>query len=104
CLLTTLHFGGDERWVRMNAICTEHAITGLKETITARPDGYLAPKPRSAADVRQVAQALERLEEKHGIPFGSTRLILIATETPRGLLNIGEVAAASPRIPARSWA
>ncbi|PYM50773.1 MAG: hypothetical protein DME16_06010 [Candidatus Rokuibacteriota bacterium] len=101
--LETLDFGGRERWVRMNPIFTEHAIPDLEETITARPDGYLVPKPRSAADVRQVAQALERLEEKHGIPFGSTRLILIATETPRGLLNIGEVAAASPRITALSW-
>ena len=101
--LETLDFGGRERWVRMNPIFTEHAIPDLEETITARPDGYLVPKPRSAADVRQVAQALERLEEKHGIPFGSTKLILIATETPRGLLNIGEVAAASPRITALSW-
>ncbi|HWN93000.1 MAG TPA: CoA ester lyase [Verrucomicrobiae bacterium] len=101
--LETLDFGGRERWVRMNPIFTEHAVPDLEETITARPDGYLVPKPRSAADVRQVAQSLERLEEKHGIPFGSTKLILIATETPRGLLSIGEVAAASPRITAISW-
>jgi len=101
--LETLDFGGRERWVRMNPIFTEHAIPDLEETVIARPDGYLVPKPRSAADVRQVAQALERLEEKHGIPFGSTKLILIATETPRGLLNIGEVAAASPRVAAITW-
>jgi citrate lyase subunit beta/citryl-CoA lyase len=101
--LETLDFGGRERWVRMNPIFTEHAVPDLEETITARPDGYLVPKPRTAADVRRVAAELERLEEKHGLPFGSTRLILIATETPQGLLNIAEVATASPRIAAISW-
>jgi len=101
--LETLDFGGRERWVRMNPIFTEHAVPDLEETIAARPDGYLVPKPRTAADVRRIAAQLERLEEKHGLPFGSTKLILIATETPQGLLNIGEIAAASTRIAAISW-
>jgi citrate lyase subunit beta / citryl-CoA lyase len=101
--LETLDFGGRERWVRMNPIFTEHAVPDLEETIAARPDGYIVPKPRAADDVRRIVAQIERLEEKHGLPFGSTRLILIATETPQGLLNIAEVAAASPRIAAISW-
>jgi citrate lyase subunit beta / citryl-CoA lyase len=101
--LELLDFGGRERWVRMNPIFTEHAVADLEETIAARPDGYIVPKPRSAEDVRRVVAQIERLEEKHGLPFGSTRLILIATETPQGLLNIGEIAAASKRIDAISW-
>jgi len=101
--LESLDFGGRERWVRMNPIFTEHAVADLEETIAARPDGYIVPKPRSAEDVRRVVAQLERLEEKHGLAFGSTRLILIATETPQGLLNIGEIAASSKRIDAISW-
>ena len=101
--LETLDFGGRERWVRMNPIFTEHAVPDLEETIAARPHGYVVPKPRTAEDVRRIVAQIERLEEKHGLPFGSTKLILIATETPQGLLNIGEVAAASPRIVAISW-
>ena len=101
--LETLDFGGRERWVRMNPIFTEHAVADLEETIAARPDGYIVPKPRSAEDVRRVVAQLERLEEKYKLPFGSTRLIMIATETPQGLLNIGEIAAASKRIDAISW-
>jgi citrate lyase subunit beta / citryl-CoA lyase len=101
--LETLDFEGRERWVRMNPIFTEHAVADLEETIAARPDGYIVPKPRSAEDVRRVAAQLDRLEEKHGLPFGSTRLILIATETPQGLLNIGGIASASTRIVAISW-
>jgi citrate lyase subunit beta/citryl-CoA lyase len=101
--LETLDFGGRERWVRMNPIFTEHAVADIGETIAARPDGYIVPKPRSAEDVRRVAAVIERLEEKHGLAFGSTRLILIATETPQGLLNIGGIASASTRIVAISW-
>jgi citrate lyase beta subunit len=96
-------FGGRERWVRMNPISTDLARADLDETIGGRPDGYVVPKPRHAADVREIAQILDGLEHRHGIPAGRTRLLPIATETPEGLLNIREVAAASPRIVAISW-
>ena len=96
-------FGGRERWIRMNPISTELARADLAETIAGRPDGYVVPKPRHAGDVREIAQLLDLLEHRHGIAPGSTRLLPIATETPQGLLNIREVAAASPRIVAISW-
>jgi citrate lyase subunit beta / citryl-CoA lyase len=96
-------FGGRERWVRMNPISTDLARADLEETIAGRPDGYVVPKPRHAADVREIAQVLDVLEHRHGIPPGRTRLLPIATETPEGLLNIAQVAAASPRIVAISW-
>ena len=96
-------FGGRERWIRMNPIATELGRADLAETITGRPDGYVVPKPRHAGDVREIAQLLDGLEHRHGIPAGSTRLLPIATETPEGLLNIREVAAASPRIVGISW-
>jgi citrate lyase subunit beta / citryl-CoA lyase len=101
--LQTLDFGQRERWVRMNPIFSEYAVADLEETITGRPHGYIVPKPRRAEDIRSIVAILERLEQKHGLPFGSTRLIPIATETPEGLLNIREVAGASPRIAAISW-
>ena len=101
--LEKLDFGGRERWVRMNPIFTEHGEADLEETITGRPDGYVMPKPRSADDVRKVVSILDKLESRHRLPFGSTRLLPIATETPEGLLNIKDVAAASPRIVAISW-
>jgi citrate lyase subunit beta/citryl-CoA lyase len=87
----------------MNPISTGLARADLAETIAGRPDGYVVPKPRHAGDVREIAQILDGLEHRHGIPPGRTRLLPIATETPEGLLNIREVAAASPRIVAISW-
>jgi citrate lyase subunit beta/citryl-CoA lyase len=101
--LEKLDFGGRERWVRMNPLATGLGRADLEETIAGRPDGYVVPKPRAAADIRAVAQLLDGLEYRHGLPHGATRLAVIATETPEGLLNIREVAAASPRVVALSW-
>ncbi|HEU4366880.1 MAG TPA: CoA ester lyase [Methylomirabilota bacterium] len=101
--LTDLEFGGRERWVRMNPIATGLGVADLEATIAGRPEGYVVPKPRHAGDVREIAQHLDRLEHRHGLAPGGTRLVLIATETPEGLLNIREVAAASPRTVAISW-
>lgn len=96
-------FGGRERWVRMNPIATGLGRADLEETVAARPDGYVVPKPRHPGDIREIVQLLDALEHRHGIPHGATRLLPIATETPEGLLNIREVAGASPRIVAISW-
>src|SRR5262249_20488062 len=98
--LETLDFGSRERWIRMNPIWSEWGAADLEETISGRPDGYIVPKPRRAEDIRQIVAILDRLESKHDLPFGSTRLLPLATETPEGLLNIREIAAASPRIAA----
>jgi citrate lyase subunit beta/citryl-CoA lyase len=87
----------------MNPIFTDLAVADLEATMPGRPDGYIVPKPRRAQDLHDIDAHLSRLEQQHGIAAGRTRLIPLATETPEGLLNIGEVAAASPRIVAVSW-
>jgi citrate lyase subunit beta/citryl-CoA lyase len=96
-------FGGRERWIRMNPIATPLGRADLEETIAGRPTGYVVPKPRNARDVSEIARILDGLEHRHALPPGSTRLVLIATETPEGLLNIREIATASPRTVAISW-
>jgi citrate lyase beta subunit len=101
--LESRDFGPRERWVRMNPLASGYGRADLEETIAGRPHGYVVPKPRHAGDVREIAQILDGLEHRHGIPHGATRLLVIATETPEGLLNIQGCATASSRIVALSW-
>jgi citrate lyase subunit beta / citryl-CoA lyase len=101
--LTALDFGGRERWVRMNPIATGLGVADLEATIAGRPEGYVVPKPRHAGDIRAIVEVLDRLEHRHGIAQGATKLVVIGTETPEGLLNLREVATASPRIVSLSW-
>jgi len=101
--LEKLDFGGRERWVRMNPIFTELAAEDLEQTIAGRPDGYVVPKARRASDVHEVARHLDHLERAHGLASGTTKLVVLATEVPEGLLNIAEIATASPRIVTLTW-
>lgn len=101
--LETLDFKGKERWVRINSLASGFGEGDIEGTIKGRPDGYIVPKVSSAADVSAVAGILDTLESRYGIPSGGIRLNTIATETPEGLLNIKEIATASPRITAISW-
>ena len=90
--LSSLDFGGRERWVRMNPIWSELGADDIVGTIGARPDGYVVPKPRRASDVRDIVDILDREEGRHGIPNGTTKLLLIATETPEGTGAVSPVA------------
>ena len=55
-----------------------------------RPDGVVLPKVSSVREVQEVGLQLTELEARSGIAKGQTRIIVIATETPRALLNLNE--------------
>jgi citrate lyase beta subunit len=101
--LRQLNFGRKERFVRINPLDSGYGEADLEATIQGHPDGYVVPKPRQAGDIQAVAAILDRLEISHGLSSGSVALLAIATETPEGLLNIAEIAKASPRLVALSW-
>src|SRR5205807_1411240 len=77
-----------------------HFVPGGNEKMIAK--ALTLPADGLILDL-EIAHTLDRLEHRHAIANGTTRLVLIATETPEGLLNIREVAAATPRIVAVSW-
>jgi citrate lyase subunit beta/citryl-CoA lyase len=100
--LASTDLGRRERVVRMNPLETPFGRRDLEVTMEGRPDAYMVPKARRAADLLAVGALLDDLERRHGRAPGEVRLIAIATETAEGVLNIRELAAA-PRVDALTW-
>ena len=75
-------------WVRVNALSSGRLFEDLAAVLPGRPSGIVLPKVDSYDDIERVARALEALEAGQGLLVGSTPLLVIATETPAGLLSL----------------
>ena len=63
----------------------------------ARIEGLVLPKVDTVSEVRKVDAILTDRESKRRMPSGGIKL-LIAIESPKGLLNAPAIAASSPRV------
>jgi len=88
--------GGAEVLVRVN---NDPALLAEDIEAAVHPglDGLSIPKAESAAQIRDIAAQVDRLERARGLGPGHLRLSL-AVETPRGLLAVEEIARSSDRI------
>lgn len=95
-----------ELWVRVNALSSGRLYEDVTAVLPGRPAGLVLPKVESYADIDRIALTLEAIEAGHGLPIGSTRLIVIGTETPAAVLALGQYpqAAAAHRACARRLA
>src|SRR6059036_84250 len=85
------------RYVRINAVGHERMHADLEHVIRPALEGLAVPKTETVDEVKIVERILDEREPKMGIPSGSVRL-LIALESPRGLMNAYAIASCSPRI------
>lgn len=100
--LQDVDFGRQERVVRPNPLDTPWGLDDLRATMVTPPEAYLIPKVSTLADVEAVDAELTRLESEYGHPPGATRLLLVATETPRGVLNLPSFPEC-PRVAGMTW-
>ncbi len=100
--LRQVDFGRQERMVRMNPLDTPWGVADLEVTMQGRPDSYLVPKVRTRDDVLKIHTIISRMEKEYGYPPGEVKLVVLATETPEGLLNIKDFGSC-PRVDALSW-
>ena len=100
--LRDVDFGAKERVVRINPLDSPWCAADVAETMVHPPDAYLVPKVNSAAEVVELDSMIARWELELGHAPGSVVLLVLGTETPQGLLNIGELAR-HPRVDALSW-
>ncbi len=75
-------------WVRVNALSSGRLFEDLTAVLPGRPAGIMLPKVDAYEDIERVARSLEALEAGQGLLVGSTPLLVIATETPAGLLAL----------------
>lgn len=91
-------------WVRVNPLSGGSILDDLVPIVAAGPDGIVLPKVDSPAELVTVDHYLTALEAREGRTPGSIRILVIATETPRALLNLGGYAGAPmPRLAGLTW-
>jgi citrate lyase subunit beta/citryl-CoA lyase len=100
--LADVDFGRQERMVRINPIDTPWFRADVEATMVNPPDAYLVPKVHGPDDVRLVDRVVGDLERQHGHAENSVKLIVLGTETPRGLLSVDDLVCV-PRIDALTW-
>jgi len=75
-------------WVRVNAPASGQLLDDLVAIMPGSPDGLVLPKVDCASQIAEVDHYLTALEASEGRIVGATRLIVIATETPKALLAL----------------
>lgn len=96
--LAELDFGRAERLVRINAIGSGLEEEDLQAALQVIPDGIVIPKVESPEQLDWAEKRLAEEERRRGLSPGSLRL-WIGIETPRAILNLGQLAA-HPRLEA----
>ncbi|WP_423142396.1 HpcH/HpaI aldolase/citrate lyase family protein [Parablastomonas sp. CN1-191] len=89
-------------WVRINPLDGPHALADLAAVMPARPGGIMLPKVSGRADVETADNYLSAFEAAHGIESGSTKLIVLITETAAAMFTTGDYKDA-PRVIALTW-
>ena len=95
--LKTVDYGDTEVIVRINGLDTPHWREDVRVCVAAGADGVRIAKCESAGDVIAVEKAVEAAEEEFHKEKGRT-LLMAALESPKGILNAQEIAAASKRM------
>lgn len=91
-------------YVRVNALDTGLLDGDLDAVLPGAPDGIMLPKCGGGADATLLDAKLAAREAIAGLPDGSTRLFVLATETPAAIFQLGTYRGATRRLEAMAWA
>ncbi len=94
--------GKHRLWVRVNPLDGPHTLTDLAAVMPGRPGGIMLPKAYGRQDVELLDHYLSAFEAAHGIDIGSTKVIVLVTETAEGMFTTGTYKGA-PRVVAMTW-
>lgn len=92
------------RWVRINALDSRQWREDLIGVLPGAPDGIMLPKSAGPESVQTLGAELYELEQRHGIPAGSTRILPLVSETAMAAITIPSYAMAPlPRLAGLTW-
>lgn len=94
---------GPKIYVRVNDMSSSLVADDLEVTVAPCLSGFVLPKPRSGEDVKALARMLEGAEAQKGLDPGTLSILVIATETPQAVLDMGSFANCGERLEGLSW-
>jgi len=92
----------DRLWVRVNPLDGPYTLGDLAAVMPGKPGGIMLPKVYGREDVERLDHYLSALEVANGIEEGSTKVIVLITETAAAMFTTGDYAGA-PRVVALTW-
>jgi citrate lyase subunit beta/citryl-CoA lyase len=90
-------------WVRVNPFDTSLTLDDLAAVVAPGLAGIVLPKANGAQDVARLAHYLDAFEVKTGVDAGQVKILVVATETPQAMFNLGTYAPSHPRLAALTW-
>ena len=90
-------------FVRTNALDSGLALEDLAAIVKPGLDAILVPKANGAEDLVRFGYYLDAFETKAGMPLGSVKIAVVATETAKAVFALGTYAPAHPRLAALTW-
>lgn len=99
-----MELGDTQLWTRVNSLESPWVLDDLTQVVAEigdKLDVIMVPKVEGAWDIHYVDRLLAQLEAKHGL----TKPILVHAilETAQGVVNVEEIACASPRMQGMSF-
>jgi citrate lyase subunit beta/citryl-CoA lyase len=90
-------------WVRVNPFETGLTLDDLAAVVEHGLSGIVLPKANGAHDVSRLAHCLDGLEAKAGMAAGQVKVLVVATETPLAMFNLGSYTPPHARLVALTW-
>ena len=90
-------------FVRSNPFDTGLTAADLAAVVKPGLDGLLVPKAEGGHDIVRLGAMLDELEAAAGMPVGSVKIAVVATETPLAMFNLASYTPAHPRLVGLTW-
>jgi citrate lyase subunit beta / citryl-CoA lyase len=95
--------GSPKLYVRVHALGTGLTQDDLTAAASPAITGIMLPKAEGGLSVGELSAMMRVAEARAGLDDGAMKIIAIATETARGVINAGTYAGCSERLEALAW-